>query len=67
MKATTLNPHSQKKKGYALKSFLWGMLIAAIFIVPSIIYDKGMFLYYGDYNCQVIPFYQLMSDSKRQC
>ena len=63
MKATTLNPHSQKKKGYALKSFLWGMLIAAIFIVPSIIYDKGMFLYYGDYNCQVIPFYQLMSDS----
>ncbi len=56
-------PHERKKERYALKSFLWGMLISAIFIIPSIIMGKGMYLYYGDYNMQVIPFYQLMSDA----
>jgi len=63
MKQKKLLPHEKKKERYALKSFLWGMLISAIFIVPCMIIDKGMYLYYGDYNMQVIPFYQLMSDA----
>ncbi len=53
----------KRRERYGLKAFLWGMLIAALFIVPSIIKDHGMYLYYGDYNFQVIPFYQLMVDS----
>ena len=63
MKATTLNPHERKKKNYALRSFLWGIFITAVFVVPSMIRDKGMFIYCGDFNCQVLPFYQLMSDA----
>ena len=61
MKAAALKPHERKKERYSLKAFLWGAVIAAVFIVPSMIIDKGMFLYYGDYNAQVIPFYQVMS------
>ena len=63
MKATALKPHERKKQRYALRSFLWGVIISSLFIVPSIIIDKGMFVYYGDYNCQVLPFYQLMSEA----
>ena len=63
MKSTALKPHERKKQNYALKAFLWGVIISAVFIVPSMIIDKGMFIYYGDYNVQVLPFYQLMSDS----
>ncbi len=63
MKTTTLSPHSSKKERYALKAFLWGAIIAALFIVPSIIIDKGKYLYAGDFNQQVIPFYQLMSSA----
>lgn len=65
MKATTLKPHNGKKAHHALKAFVWGAVIAALFIVPSMIMDKGMYLYYGDYNAQVIPFYQLMHDAIR--
>lgn len=63
MKTTALKPHERKKQHYALKAFLWGAVIAAIFIVPCIIKDNGIFLYNGDYNSQVIPFYQVMSDA----
>lgn len=63
MEAIALKPHERKKQHYALKAFLWGAVIAAVFIVPCIIKDHGLFLYTGDYNAQVIPFYQIMSDA----
>ena len=63
MNATTLTPHKGKKQKYALKSFLWGILIAALFIVPSLIIDRGRYLYSDDFNNQIIPFYQLMSSA----
>ena len=45
---------------YALKAFLLGLLLSALFIVPVIIEQNGLFLYYGDFNAQEVPFYQLM-------
>lgn len=65
MKATALKPHSKKKPRYGLKAFVWGAIIASLFIVPSMIMDNGMYLYYGDYNVQVIPFYQIMHEAIR--
>lgn len=65
MKAKTLKPHSNKKPRYALRAFLWGAVIAALCIVPSMIMDKGVYMYYGDYNIQIIPFYQIMHEAIR--
>ncbi len=63
MNVTTLKTHEGKKQNYALKSFLWGILIAALFIVPSLIIDKGRYLYSDEFNNQIIPYYQLMSSA----
>ena len=52
----------KQKHYYYLKSLLLGLIIACLVFVPFIIYDKGLFLYYGDYNVQDIPFYQLLHD-----
>lgn len=65
MKATTLKTHSNKKQNFALRAFLWGVFIAALCIVPSMILDKGVYVYYGDYNIQIIPFYQIMHEAIR--
>jgi len=55
---------SPAKKGrYGLKAFLLGLLVATAIYLPFIIYDSGLFLYYGDFNVQQIPFYQLMHDT----
>lgn len=63
MKENVLKPHTGKKERYALRAFLWGILIAALFIVPCMIIDGGRYIYYGDYNYQVVPFYQNMVSS----
>lgn len=36
-----------------------------VILLPMIIYNKGIFLYYGDFNSQQLPFYQLAHDSIR--
>ncbi len=56
------SPRRQKGR-FGLRAFLWGLLISAVFIVPSMIMDGGVFMYGGDYNMQVIPFYQTMVDA----
>ena len=61
MKSKPIEP--PKKQRFALKAFLWGVCIAAVFVVPTMIANNGMFIYYGDYNAQVLPFYQLMVDA----
>ena len=63
MDKKVLSPHSEKKQRYALKAFLWGMAIIAAFIIPCMIMDNGMYIYFGDYNVEVLPFYELMSES----
>ena len=63
MKTTTLKTRTEKDSRYALRAFGLGALITALFVVPCMIIDKGMYLYYGDYVCQVLPFYQIMSEA----
>ncbi len=48
-----------KQKNRSLQAFLLGLLVSGIFLGIYIISDKGLFLYYGDFNVQQIPFYQL--------
>ena len=60
-----LNRPENDKRPYALFSFLWALLLSAFIVIPVMIYDSGYFLYYGDFNVQQIPFYQLAHDSIR--
>ncbi len=55
--------HSNKNQHWGLKAFLLGLLVASVIYVPFMIYDNGFFFYYGDFNVQQIPFYQLMHDT----
>lgn len=59
----TLTPHTTKKQHYVLKTFLLSLLFSAILFVPVMIYDGGYFLYYGDFNVQEVPFYQMVHDA----
>lgn len=54
-----------KRSHYGLKAFLLGILTATAIFLPFIIYDNGLFLYYGDFNVQQISFYQLVHDTIR--
>lgn len=45
------------------KVFLFAAAIAAVIFLPFVIYDRGYFLFYGDFNVQQIPFYQHAHDS----
>ena len=42
-----------------------GLLTSLIFFLPFLIWDKGYFVYYGDFNVQQIPFYRMCHDSIR--
>lgn len=46
-----------KKPGYA-QVFLICLGMAAIIFLPFMVFDKGFFLFYGDFNVQQVPFYQ---------
>lgn len=60
-KAMSLRP--QKEKG--LSTFLIALASASVIFLPFIIADNGYFLFYGDFNVQQIPFYQLCHDAVR--
>lgn len=47
------------------QAFLYALLVAAVLFLPFLIYDRGYFIYYGDFNVQQIPFYQMAHDSVR--
>ena len=49
-------------KSCGLKVFLLGLVLSAAFIIPVIFEQGGIFFYYGDFNAQEIPFYQLVHD-----
>lgn len=53
------------KRNLLLRALLWGMLTAAVIFVPFMIYDYGYFLFYGDFNVQQVPFYQMCHDAIR--
>lgn len=52
-------------KGAALNTFLTALLCAACFFIPYMMSDRGYFLFFGDFNVQQIPFYQLAHDAVR--
>ncbi|MEE1218741.1 MAG: YfhO family protein [Ruminococcus sp.] len=58
-----LSLYSEKRKFYALRAFLIALVTAAIIFIPFIIFNGGIFYYYGDFNVQEIPFYQLVHDA----
>ncbi len=45
--------------------FIIAFLTALSFILPYIILDKGLFLFFGDYCVQQVPFYSLAHDAIR--
>lgn len=50
-------------KHYGLIAFLLGILVSSLIFVPAIIRNGGIFFYYGDFNAQEIPFYQMVHDA----
>ncbi len=48
------------QRHYLLLTFFISLGAAALLFVPFIIYNGGIFYYYGDFNVQEIPFYQLI-------
>ncbi len=55
-----------REDGYYLRlAFVAGLGIAFVFFVPFIIFDNGYFLFYGDFNVQQVPFYQMCHDAIR--
>ena len=51
------------QKERASAAFLCAFGIACVMFLPFIIADKGYFVFYGDFNVQQIPFYQMAHDA----
>ena len=41
--------------------FIGGVLVYLLAVLPFLIYRKGLFFYYGDYNVQQVPFLTSMT------
>ena len=48
-----------------VRAFCLAFLTACIVFVPFMIFDGGYFLFYGDFNVQQVPFYQMLHDAIR--
>lgn len=55
--------YSNLRLNFGLLAFLMGLLLSALLFIPGIIRNGGIFFYYGDFNAQEIPFYQMVHDS----
>lgn len=55
----------RREKGMAHWAFLLALAMGVLLFLPFVLYDKGYFIYYGDFNAQQIPFYQLAHDAIR--
>ncbi|MDD5795416.1 MAG: YfhO family protein [Oscillospiraceae bacterium] len=59
-----LTTHNLNKNGhFILKTIFLSLLFSALIFIPYMIYDNGYFLYYGDFNVQEVPFYQMVHDA----
>lgn len=47
------------------RAFLYALITAALIFVPIMIWDKGYFFFFGDFNVQQIPFYKLAHEAVR--
>ncbi|MBR5356437.1 MAG: YfhO family protein, partial [Lachnospiraceae bacterium] len=52
-------------KTNSIKVFLLAFLIFSLSVIPSLIFTKGVWIYYGDFNVQQIPFYAHAHDAIR--
>lgn len=60
------NPQLQKEERLkALRVFLLAAGLGLVLILPFIIYERGYFFYYGDFNVQQVPFLRLSVESVR--
>ena len=59
------NRISRTNEHYWYKAFLLGLFLSAAFFIPYIVIGHGYFLYYGDFNVQQVPFYQMIHDAIR--
>lgn len=57
--------YSQYTKEKYLAAFLLGFFTLLLSILPVMLCDRGYFIYYGDFNAQQIPFYNLANDAVR--
>ena len=57
-----LREHKEKY----VSTFIYALLTATLIFVPYIIADGGYFLFFGDYNVQQIPFYQMCHKAIRE-
>ena len=66
MQLTIRKPFSSRAlfKNYLL-AFLLGFGALFIVYLPAMCMEHGYFLYYGDYNSQQLPFYELANDAVR--
>ena len=60
---TTSRVLQRVKENLCLQTFLWGLGLSFLIFIPWIIYNGGYFFFYGDFNVQQIPFYQMIHDS----
>lgn len=58
-KKNLLTPAKEKR----LSTFLLALLIATAFFIPFILDSEGYFIFFGDFNVQQIPFYQLCHEA----
>ncbi len=61
-KQMTLRPQKEKK----LFTFLLAAIVAACLFLPYMIMSEGYFTFYGDFNVQQIPFYQMCHQAIRE-
>ncbi len=60
-----LNPYSVKSRHWLALTFSAALCMALLLFVPFIVYNNGIFFYFGDFNVQEIPFYQLIHGQVR--
>ncbi len=56
----------QKPQSRLLMTFLVTLGMGILLFLPFIIFDRGYFIYYGDFNVQQIAFYRLAHDCVRE-
>ena len=52
-----------KTKTRYREAFVYAFGIAIIIFLPIVLWENGYFFFYGDFNVQQIPFYQLAHDA----
>lgn len=57
--------YTQYSKEKYITAFLLGFITFLLTVIPVMLCENGYFIYYGDFNAQQIPFYNLANDAVR--